>query len=345
MHGGVCTKFSTGVELSSVHGGVCTKSFQQALSSTHRNLQIVSGQLNTVMGMPERRWREEEKDDSGQLSATWYRHADESWTKTRTETEVKVPAPAYRSQGPGPCLQKSRSRLLLTEVKVPAPAYRSQGPGPCLQKSRSRPLLTEVKVPAPAYRSQGPGSCLQKSRSRPLLTEVKVPAPAYRSQGPGPCLQKSRSRPLLTEVKVPAPAYRSQGPGPCLQKTRSRPLLTEVKVPAPAYRSQGPGPCLQKSRSLPSRGSWSRQSLCSVLALTWVCAGARPQHRVSNNGVISTLFLALFAQPRILASSVFLGWAEGHWGRDPFNTLDLCSGTPFLSLSGIRLQSLLLSQT
>jgi len=31
------------------------------------------------------------------------------------------------------------------------------------------------------------------------------------------------------------------------------------------------------------------------------------------------------------------------WGRDPFNTLDLCSGTPFLSLSGIRLHSLLLS--
>ena len=46
----------------------------------------------------------------------------------------------------------------------------------------------------------------------------------------------------------------------------------------------------------------------------------------------------------ILASSVFLGWADGHWRRDPFNTLDLCSGTPFLSLSGIRLHSLLLSQ-
>ena len=41
---------------------------------------------------------------------------------------------------------------------------------------------------------------------------------------------------------------------------------------------------------------------------------------------------------------MFLGWAEGPWGRDPFNTLDLCSGTHYLSLSGIRLHSLLLSQ-
>ena len=37
---------------------------------------------------------------------------------------------------------------------------------------------------------------------------------------------------------------------------------------------------------------------------------------------------------------VFLRWAEGAQGRDPFNTLDLCSGTPFLYLSGIRLHSL-----
>ena len=43
-----------------------------------------------------------------------------------------------------------------------------------------------------------------------------------------------------------------------------------------------------------------------------------------------TLLLVLFAQPQILASSVFLGWAGGPLGRDPFNTLDLCSGTPFL---------------
>ena len=42
----------------------------------------------------------------------------------------------------------------------------------------------------------------------------------------------------------------------------------------------------------------------------------------------------------ILGSSVFIGWAEGPWGRDPFNTSDLWSGTLFLSLSGICLHSL-----
>ena len=36
--------------------------------------------------------------------------------------------------------------------------------------------------------------------------------------------------------------------------------------------------------------------------------------------------------------------AGGPCGRDPFNTMDLCSGTPYLSLPGIRLHSLLLSQ-
>ena len=30
--------------------------------------------------------------------------------------------------------------------------------------------------------------------------------------------------------------------------------------------------------------------------------------------------------------------------RDPFNALDLCSGTPFISLTGIRIHSFLLSQ-
>ena len=59
---------------------------------------------------------------------------------------------------------------------------------------------------------------------------------------------------------------------------------------------------------------------------------------------ISTLLLALFSQLRILASSVSLGWVGGPRGRDPYNTLDLCSGTPFLSLSGIHLHSLHLSQ-
>ena len=77
---------------------------------------------------------------------------------------------------------------------------------------------------------------------------------------------------------------------------------------------------------------------CSISTLLLV----QPLH-TSLSCSISTL-LALFAQPRILASSVFLGWAGGPWGRDPFNISDLCSGTHFLFLSGIRLQSLLLSQ-
>ena len=55
----------------------------------------------------------------------------------------------------------------------------------------------------------------------------------------------------------------------------------------------------------------------------------------------STLLLVLFDQPRILGSSVCLWWAGGPWGRDPFNTSDLWSGPLFLSLSGIRLHSLL----
>ena len=48
---------------------------------------------------------------------------------------------------------------------------------------------------------------------------------------------------------------------------------------------------------------------------------------------ISTLFLTLFTQPRILRYSVFLGWAGGPWGRDSFNILDLWYETLFLSLS------------
>ena len=53
-----------------------------------------------------------------------------------------------------------------------------------------------------------------------------------------------------------------------------------------------------------------------------------------------TLLLALFTQPRILGSSVFLGWA-GPWGRDSFSLSDLWSGTLFLSLLGILFRSLL----
>ena len=43
--------------------------------------------------------------------------------------------------------------------------------------------------------------------------------------------------------------------------------------------------------------------------------------------------------------SLFLGWAGRTWGRDPFSTSDLWSGTLFLSLSGIFLHSLSLSQS
>ena len=57
-----------------------------------------------------------------------------------------------------------------------------------------------------------------------------------------------------------------------------------------------------------------------------------------------TLLLAVFAQPRILGTSVFRGWAGAPCGWDPFNTLDLWSGTLFHSLSGILLHSLILSQ-
>ena len=54
-----------------------------------------------------------------------------------------------------------------------------------------------------------------------------------------------------------------------------------------------------------------------------------------------SLSLSLFAQLWTLASSVFQGWARRPWGRNPFSTSDLQSGTPppplSLSLSGILL--------
>ena len=58
--------------------------------------------------------------------------------------------------------------------------------------------------------------------------------------------------------------------------------------------------------------------------------------------------LHLYSPSRSLHSAadtrIFRVARMGPRGRDPYNTLDLCSGTPFLSLSGIRLHSLLLSQ-
>ena len=36
-----------------------------------------------------------------------------------------------------------------------------------------------------------------------------------------------------------------------------------------------------------------------------------------------SFFFAVFTQPQILGSSMFIGWAERPWGTDPFTTLDL----------------------
>ena len=75
----------------------------------------------------------------------------------------------------------------------------------------------------------------------------------------------------------------------------------------------------------------------------WVDSSLLCAVPTSLGGFLSILLLALFAQRRIPGYPVFPGWAEGPWGRDPFDALGLCCGTPFLSLSGIRLHSLLLS--
>ena len=58
--------------------------------------------------------------------------------------------------------------------------------------------------------------------------------------------------------------------------------------------------------------------------------------------IVSTLLLALFAQPRLLASSVFLGWAEGPGGEtiSVYGTCDLELSDSELSRSGIRFHSL-----
>ena len=60
---------------------------------------------------------------------------------------------------------------------------------------------------------------------------------------------------------------------------------------------------------------------------------------------ISTLLLALWlcAQPQILGAFMVQGWAGGPMGRDPFNTLDMSSGTLFLVVSGMPVHSHLLS--
>ena len=106
----------------------------------------------------------------------------------------------------------------------------------------------------------------------------------------------------------------------------------------------------------PQQGRAAMSVLCSQLITRHrlcfhIVSGTAPPYlsevqllHTSLNCFISTFLLALFAQPQILGHSVFLGWTGEPWGRDPFNTSDLSSGTLFLSLSGIRLHSLLFSK-
>ena len=82
----------------------------------------------------------------------------------------------------------------------------------------------------------------------------------------------------------------------------------------------------------------------SKLALTCshIASGTAPQYLIC---FFFVLFI-LFAQPSILGSSVFLGWAGGPMpmGRDPLSTLDLWSELTLclsLSMSGIPLNSLM----
>ena len=93
-------------------------------------------------------------------------------------------------------------------------------------------------------------------------------------------------------------------------------------------------------------------SLCSASDISILCSLSHSFHALSllSRRHIYTLLsfslfsCTLFAQPQTFRYSIFLGWAGGPWGRDPFNTLDLSSGTLFLSVSGIHLHSLLLSR-
>ena len=64
--------------------------------------------------------------------------------------------------------------------------------------------------------------------------------------------------------------------------------------------------------------------------LSAILAGNR-QHVVECEMLLSAFLLTLFAQPQVLRSSMFLGWArgpgvgmgDGGGGGGPFNTLDL----------------------
>ena len=65
----------------------------------------------------------------------------------------------------------------------------------------------------------------------------------------------------------------------------------------------------------------SRSQYKIALICFHIVSGTAPPY-LSELLHLSTLFLALFVQPRILGPSVFLGRA-GPWGRDPFNISDL----------------------
>ena len=75
-----------------------------------------------------------------------------------------------------------------------------------------------------------------------------------------------------------------------------------------------------------------------------VYSSSMPLWTASSLLSFSLFSCARFAQPQTFRYSIYLGWAGGPWGRDPFNTSDLWAGTLFLSVSGIHLHSLLLSR-
>ena len=70
--------------------------------------------------------------------------------------------------------------------------------------------------------------------------------------------------------------------------------------------------------SCKSAAGFNTKQLSSACTLLWV-----QLLHTSLSCCTSTVLLTFFAQPRILRSSVLLGWAERPWGRDPFSTLDL----------------------
>ena len=81
---------------------------------------------------------------------------------------------------------------------------------------------------------------------------------------------------------------------------------------------------------------------------SWIqCSHLLPHCLLYNSSILLWVASSLLTSLSLLSlrSSVFWGWARGPWERDPFNALVPSSGTLFLSLLGIPLHSLLLSQT